>query len=70
MSINYIPTHKHFRFLKALSALTRAIGDSNETLQVLRLDWNGISGEVSANIFKNIMIKSKSLKTLDLSWNK
>ncbi|XP_022177348.1 leucine-rich repeat-containing protein 74A-like [Myzus persicae] len=53
----------------ALSALTKAIGDSNETLQVLSLDWNGISGEVCANIFRNLMIKSKSLKKLDLSWN-
>lgn len=67
MIINYISI---FHFLKALSALTKAIGDSNETLQVLSLDWNGISGEVCANIFRNLMIKSKSLKKLDLSWNK
>lgn len=65
-----IGLYKHFCFLIALSALTRYIGGSNETLQVLRLEWNGISGEVCANIFKNLMIRTKSLKILDLSWNK
>lgn len=48
----------------------QTLGALNETLQVLILQWNGISGNTCANLFKNLMIKSQGLKTLDLSWNK
>jgi len=48
----------------------KTIGDLNESLQVLSLAWNGISGEICANIIRNLMVRSKSLRILDLSWNK
>lgn len=59
-----------FFFLEDLSLFIGTLGALNETLQVLILQWNGISGETCANIFKNLIIKSRGLKTLDLSWNK
>lgn len=37
---------------------------------MLILQWNGLSGENCANLFKNIMVKTEGLKILDLSWNK
>lgn len=46
------------------------LGLLNESLKVLVLQWNGITGDTCANIFKNFMIKSEGLKILDLSWNK
>lgn len=57
-------------FFKDLTRLMRTLEVLNETLQVLILQWNGISGENCANIFKNLIVKTETLKILDLSWNK
>jgi len=58
-----------FFFFTDLSRLVRSLSLSNETLQVLILRWNGMSGEANANVFKNLMIKTNGLQILDLGRN-
>lgn len=63
--------YEHVRIsFKDLSMLMRPLEVVNKTLRVLVLQWNGISGKACANIFKNVMIKTRSLQILDLSCNK
>lgn len=50
--------------------LMKTLAIHNETIKVLVLQWNRISGEDNAEIIKNLMIQTKVLKVLDLSWNK
>lgn len=59
-----------FEFLKDLSQLLRTLEVVNKTLQVLVLQWNGITGKACANIFKQFMMKTGTLQILDLSCNK
>lgn len=59
-----------FVYIIDLALLMKTLTVHNETIQVLILQWNGISGEDSAEIFMSLMIQSKVLRILDLSWNK
>lgn len=64
--------HNNYLFISqtVLTPLMRTIGVFNQNLQVLILQWNGLSGKECANIFKNLITRTEGLKVLDISWNK
>jgi len=68
---NRTPDEKRVRnfVCSDLSRLIKSLYVYNETVRALILQWNGISGEVSANLFKNLMIKTNGVRLLDLGFN-